>query len=136
MGYLIKAIPTEIVTAKVTLTSANLLAGNYIYDIPEYPQVNDYFWNVIYMCGQIVNGSTPYTGNTQIHIQAANAPFFQYRFTSNLMQEPISFFGRATINITGSQFKPNDNLQIHTGSALFAGDTDLNIYIGANLIPY
>lgn len=137
MGYLIKAISTEIVTAKVTLTSANLLTPGYIYNIPEYPAVPNYFWNVIYMCGQIVNGTTPYLTAGQIHIQNENAPFFQYRFDSTLMTNSPSFFTRAGIGPYQSIYLQNDKLQIHNDlSGFIGGDTDLNIYVGATLIKY
>lgn len=136
MGYLIKAIPTEIVTAKVTLTSANLLTPGFIYAIPEYPKVAGYFWNVLYMNGEIVNGSTPYTGTSGIHIQASSVSL-QLRFTGTYMQNLPGIWGSATgAGVVGTQYAPNDDLEIHNPGTLTLGDTELNLYIGANLIPY
>jgi hypothetical protein len=60
MGYLIENKPDQIVTAKVTLTSANLLTPGYIVDIPEYPAVKNYYWQVMSMNGAILNGSINY----------------------------------------------------------------------------
>lgn len=137
MGYLIKAITTEIVTAKVTLTSANLLTPGYIYNIPEYPKVVGYFWNVIYMNGEIVNGTTPYLGNSAIHIQASTVSTLQLRFIGTYMQNITGIWGTATAAGTvGTQYAQNDNLEIHNPGTLTLGDTELNLYIGANLIPY
>jgi hypothetical protein len=137
MGYLIRAIPTEIITAKVTLTSANLLTPGYIYSIPEFPKIAGYFWNVIYMNGEIVNGTTPYTGTSAIHIQAAAAANFQFRFPGGYMNGAVGTFGAAVIAATaGQHYAPDDNLQIHNPGTLTLGDTELNIYIGANLIQY
>lgn len=137
MGYLIKAIPTEIVNAKVTLTSANLLTPGYIYNIPEYPAVPNYFWNVLYMCGQIVNGTTPYITGGQIHIQNENAPQPQFRFDSMLMTNLPGFFTKGVTIVPGRNYLENDQLQIHNDATGFiGGDTDLNIYIGATLIKY
>jgi hypothetical protein len=137
MGYLIKAVPTEIVTAKVTLTSANLLTPGYIYNIPEYPKVSGYFWNVLYMNGEIINGTTPYTGTSGIHIQAASAATLQFRFAGVYMQNAIGTWDIALQSGTvGTQFVVNDQLEIHNPGTLTLGDTELNLYIGANLIPY
>lgn len=137
MGYLIKAIPTEIVTAKVTLTSANLLTPGYIYSIPEFPKVAGYFWNVLYMNGEIVNGTTPYTGLSGIHIQASSAPTLQLRFAGSYMNNAVNIWGTATpAGTVGTQYVVNDELEIHNPGTLTLGDTELNIYIGANLIQY
>jgi hypothetical protein len=137
MGFVIKKIPFEIVTAKVTLTQANLLTPGFIYSIPEYPKVPNYFWNVIYMNGEIINGSTPYTGTSGIHIQAANALTLQLRFTGIYMQNLPGIWGAATSGGgTGTQYVFNDNLEIHNPGILTLGDTELNLYIGANLIKY
>lgn len=137
MGYLIKAIPTEIVTAKVTLTSANLLTPGFIYAIPEYPKVAGYFWNVLYMNGEIVNGITPYLGTSGIHVQASSVSAVQLRFTGIYMQNLPGIWGAATPSgSVGTQYAPNDNLEIHNPGTLTLGDTELNLYIGANLIPY
>jgi hypothetical protein len=137
MGYLIKAIPTEIVTAKVTLTSANLLTPGYIYKIPEYPKVAGYFWNVLYMNGEIVNGTTPYTGSSGIHIQSSNALTPQLRFTGIYMNNLPGIWSYASVGGgSGTAYSPNDELEIHNPGTLTLGDTELNIYIGANLIQY
>jgi hypothetical protein len=137
MGFLIKKQVTEIVTAKVTLTSANLLTPGYIYSIPEYPKVNGYFWNVLYMNGEIVNGSTPYTGNGAIHIQSANAPNLQLRFVGTYMQNAVGTWSEAQSQSGGgTHYVPTDQLEIHNPGTLTLGDTELNIYIGATLIKY
>jgi hypothetical protein len=136
MGYLIE--PTkEIVNAKVTLTSANLLTPGYIFSIPEYPKVAGYFWNVLYMSGEIVNGTTPYTGSSGIHIQSAAAPTLQLRFAGTYMQNAVGTWGHSlSPGTTGTQFSVNDSLEIHNPGTLTLGDTELVIYIGANLIKY
>lgn len=138
MGFLIKAIPTEIYTAKVTLTSANLLTPGYIFDIPEYPAVKFYFWNVIYMNAEIVNGTTPYVGVSSIHIQTANVSGIQLRFPNSLMQLSTGVWQPATNTgtLNTTSYAENEKLQIHNPGTLTVGDTELNLYIGANLIPY
>jgi hypothetical protein len=138
MGYLIKAIPTEIITAKVTLTSTNLLTPGFIYNIPEYPKVSGYFWNVLFMNGEIVNGTTPYSGSGAIHIQSANASSLQLRFPGTYMQNAVGTWSEAQNNFgtAGTKYAPDDQLQIHNPGTLTLGDTELNIYIGANLIKY
>jgi len=137
MGYLIEPNTKEIVTAKVTLTSANLLTPGYIYSVPEYPKVTGYFWNVLYMSGEIVNGTTPYTGTSGIHIQASSAPTLQYRFTGTYMQNALGTWGHSSSpGTTGTQFVVTDNLEIHNPGTLTLGDTELVLYIGANLIKY
>lgn len=137
MGYLIKATPTEIITAKVTLTSADLLTPGFIYSIPEFPKLSGYFWNVLYMNGEIVNGSTPYTGTSGIHIQAASVATYQLRFAGNYMQNLPGIWAAATPSGTaGTQYAPNDKLEIHNPGTLTGGDTELTLYIGANLIEY
>jgi hypothetical protein len=136
MGYLIKQ-NNQIVTAKVTLTSADLLTPGFIYSIPEYPKVTGYFWNAIYMNGEIVNGATPYAGTSGIHIQAASALTLQLRFAGAYMQNLPGIWGAAsTAGTAGTQYVPNDNLEIHNPGTLTAGNTELNIYIGAILIKY
>jgi hypothetical protein len=138
MGYLIEAPKEEqIVTAKVTLTSANLLTPGYIVDIPEYPAVKDYYWQVLKFNAKIVNGSTPYVGTSQIHIQNASAPNYQSRFINILMQQSTGVFTTADFNTTinATIYTDNDNLQIHNPGTLTLGDTDLNLYITAILIP-
>jgi hypothetical protein len=137
MGYLIKAIPTEIVTAKVTLTSANLLTPGYIYNIPEYPKVAGYFWNVLYMNGEIINGTTPYTGTSGIHIQSSAAINVLFRFAGTYMNNlPGTWVPATQSGSAGTHYAVTDNLQIHNPGTLTLGDTELNLYIGANLIPY
>jgi hypothetical protein len=138
MGYLIKAIPTEIVTAKVRLTSANLLTPGYIFTIPEYPAIDRAFWNVIYMNGEIINGSTPYVGTSSIHIQTANVTGLQLRFQNIYMQSPTGTWLLATGSgaAASTNYATNEPLQIHNPGTLTLGDTELNLYIGANLIPY
>lgn len=137
MGYLIEPNAKEIVTAKVTLTSANLLTPFFIFSIPEYPKVAGYFWNVLYMNGEIVNGATPYTGTSGIHIQASSVSTLQLRFPGNYMQNLPGIWSYASAGGgTGTQFAPNDNLEIHNPGTLTLGDTELVLYIGANLIKY
>jgi len=137
MGYLIEPNTKEIVIAKVTLTSANLLTPGYIYNIPEYAAVKGYFWNVLYMNGEITNGSTPYTGTSFIHIQADGASGPQYRFTGVYMQGLPGVWSHASPSGGAAasylQFK---QLQIHNPGTLTLGDTELVLYIGANLIKY
>lgn len=139
MGYLIKAIPTEIVTAKVTLTSANLLTPGYIFDIPEYPAIPGYFWNTLFMNGEIIAdiGSTPYIGITNIHIQASTAPNYQLRFGSGFMSQSVGTWHTTVVTTILQQiYQRNDKLQIHNVNALTVGDTSLNIYVGAILQEY
>jgi hypothetical protein len=137
MGFIIKNIPIEIVTAKVTLTSADLLTPGFIYDIPEYPKVSGYFWNVLYMNGEIINGTTPYSGTSGIHIQSASVPNAQFRFPGAYMAAALGTWSIASNSGGGvTQFLANDKLQIHNPGTLTLGDTELNIYIGANLIRY
>lgn len=138
MGYLIKAIPTEIITAQVTLTSANLLTPGYIFDIPKFPAVDRFFWNVIYMNGEIINGSTPYVGTSSIHIQTANVTGVQLRFQNTYMQAPTGAWLAATGTGTGilTHYATNEGLQIHNPGTLTIGDNELKLFIGATLIPY
>jgi hypothetical protein len=134
MGYLIEP-SKEIITAKVTLTSADLLTPGYIYNIPDYPKVSGYFWNVLYMNGEIINGTTPYTGTSAIHIQAGSAATLQLRFAGSYMQNVNGTWGIATQSGTvGTQFVVSDQLEIHNPGTLTLGDTELNLYIGAILI--
>jgi hypothetical protein len=136
MGYLIKKVVPQIVTAKVTLSSANLKTPGYIVDIPEYPAVKDHYWQVLKFNANIVNGSVVYVGTSQIHIQSANAANFQSRFVNTLMQGAAGVFVTADFNtsINATIFVDNDNLQIHNPGTLTVGDNDLNIYITAILI--
>lgn len=136
MGYLIEPNTKEIITAKVTLTSANLLTPGYIYSIPEYPKIAGYFWNVLYMNGEIVNGTVPYTGNSAIHIQSSNATTLQLRFPGIYLQNVVGIWESATPAKVGTQYVVNDNLEIHNPGTLTRGDTELVLYIGANLIQY
>jgi hypothetical protein len=139
MGYLIKKAATDIVKAKVTLTNADLTTSNFVVDIPEYPAIANHYWLVIYLSAEIVNGSIPYTNQSVIHIQSANAANIMFRFDANLMQGNTGTFRFAEIRtgtLNSVQFVINDSLQIHNPTALLAGDNELNIYIGATLIKY
>lgn len=136
MGYLIKKQVQEIVTAKVTLTAADLLTPGLIVDIPEYGKNVGYFWQVLYMNGNIVNGAIPYAGSSAIHVQASTALNVQYRFTGAFMNGAVNNWIAAGIP-GGSptiQYVVNDNLQIHNPGILTLGDTELIIYVGAILI--
>ena len=139
MGYLIKAITTEIVTARVTLTSADLLTPGYIYVIPEFAAIPNYFWNTLSVVGEIVTdiGNNVYTGLSDIHLQCTtgNAPL--YRFGNAFMQNVRGTFAPAVISQPNNiKFAVNDTLEIHNPGTLLTGNTGLNIYISANLIPY
>jgi|688.fasta_scaffold28521_13 hypothetical protein len=139
MGFIIKkTAATDIVKAKVTLTSANLLTPGYIYNIPEYPAIPDYFWNVSYMIGfiRIVNSPpTVYVGTSQIHIQTNSAATLQFRFQPTVMQfSGINFNAIQSTGILGTHYASNRGLQIHNPGILTLGDTELDIYIGATLI--
>jgi hypothetical protein len=139
MGFLIKKAVQQIVTAKITLTNADLTTSNFVVDIPEYPAIANHYWLVIYSSAEIVNGSTPYTNQSVIHIQSANATNVMFRFDANLMQANTGTFRFAEIRtgtLNSVQFVINDSLQIHNPTALLAGDNELNIYIGAILIKY
>jgi hypothetical protein len=138
MGYLIKKGVQQIVTAKVTLTSANLLTPGYIFTIPEYPAIDRAYWNVIYMNGEIINGSTPYVGTSSIHIQTASVTGVQFRFTNIYMQSPTGAWLPATPTAAGgsTNYATNDVLQIHNPGTLTLGDNELKINIGATLIQY
>jgi hypothetical protein len=139
MGFIIKkTAATDIVKAKVTLTSANLLTPGYIYSIPEYPAVANYFWNVIYMIGFVRDVNSPptvYAGTSQIHIQTNTAPILQFRFQATIMQfTPVSTPGTIQSGFLLQQYLPNQGLEIHNPGILTLGDTELDIYIGATLI--
>jgi hypothetical protein len=136
MGYLIKKQVEQIVTAKITLTAADLLTPGFIVDIPEYPKIVDYFWQVLYMNGNIVNGAIPYAGASAIHVQSATALNVQYRFTGAFMSGAVNNWIAAGIpgGSPSIQYVVNDNLQIHNPGILTLGDTELIIYIGAILI--
>jgi hypothetical protein len=139
MGYLIEAATAQqIVNAKITLTSAELLDPGYQIDIPEYPAVPGAYWQVLSMNGLIVNGTTSYTGISGIHIQARNAADPQFRFAAGYMSSAVNTWHFSTI-ITGisnpQQFKDNAGLQIHNPGTLTLGDRDLILYITAILLP-
>jgi|LakMenEpi03Aug12_release.lakeMendotaPanAssembly.Ray.scaffolds.fasta_scaffold1519489_1 hypothetical protein len=139
MGFLIKKVAQQIVTAKVSLTQTDLNTAGFIYDIPEYPAVPGYFWNTLFMNGEIQNnfGITPYVGTTNIHIQASNAPNYQLRFGAAFMSQPIFTWHTTVVTtILGQVYQRNDKLQIHNVNGLTVGDTNLNIYIGAILQQY
>jgi hypothetical protein len=142
MGFLVKkTASTDIVKAKVTLTSANLLTPGYIYDIPEYPAVNNYYWNVIYMIGFVINPPAvpiyAYIGTSQIHIQAQFSGTPQFRFQNTIMQfTAINFNGTQNSTIASNPYEVNNSLQIHNPGILTGGTTELDIFIGANLIQY
>ena len=54
MGFLIKKAVQQIVTAKISLTPTDLSTANFIYDIPEFPATPGYFWNTLFMNGEII----------------------------------------------------------------------------------
>jgi hypothetical protein len=137
MGFLIKKAVQQIVTAKVTLTPANLLAASII-DIPEYPAITNQYWQVLGMTGHITGGTLPYIGTSSVHIQASTAITLQYRFSGGYMQSSINTWQTAILNINainGIQFVANDKLQIHNPSPLTIGDSNFDLYITAILIP-
>ena len=136
MGYLIKKQVQEIVTAKLTLTSAELLTPGFIVNIPEYPAIPGYFWNVLYMNGNIVNGTIPYVGMSAIHIQASTALNVQAIFNKFYMNDPVNNWIAAgpAPGLLTLQYVVNDGLQIHNPGILTVGDTELIIYVGAILI--
>lgn len=135
MGYLIEPQTDQIVTAKITLTSADLLAPS-ITDIPEYPATKNYYWQVLSMNGLINNGTIPYIGTSSVHIQASTATTPQFRFSGAFMAYNIGTWGFATQTSLNNpiQFVDNDNLQIHNPSGFTLGDSDLILYITAILI--
>jgi hypothetical protein len=139
MGYLIENKPDQIVTAKVTLTSADLLTPGYIVDIPEYPAVKNFYWQVMSMNGNILNGFINYLGTSVIHIQCSTAADPQFRFQGGFMQSNVNTWGFANIITSGivdpQQFSDNGGLQIHNPGTLTLGDSDLILYITAILIP-
>jgi hypothetical protein len=139
MGYLIENKPDQIVTAKVTIASADLLTPGYIIDIPEFPAVKNYFWQVMSMNGAILNGSINYLGTSTIHIQTSTAADPQFRFQGGYMQSNVNTWGFSSIITAGianpEQFMANDKLQIHNPGTLTLGDSDLILYITAILIP-
>jgi hypothetical protein len=139
MGFLIKKAAQQIVTAKVSLTPTDLSTAGFIYDIPEYPAIPGYFWNTLFMNGEIIAdiGSTPYIGNTNIHIQASMAPNYQLRFGPAFMSQPADTWHTTVVtSILAQVYQRNDKLQIHNVNALTVGDTSLNIYVGAILQQY
>ena len=138
MGFLIKKAVQQIVTAKVTLTSANLLTPGYIVDIPEYPAIKNYYWQVLSMNGEINGGTILYVGTSTVHVQSSTAANAQFRFGGGFIQNTNNTWGFSTIITTGSnpiQFVENDNLQIHNPGTLTLGDGILTLYVTAILIP-
>jgi len=137
MGYLENPIPAQqIVIAKVTLKPGKLLAPS-VTDIPEFPAIKDYYWQVLSMNGIITGGTLTYIGTSSVHIQASSAITLQYRFSGGYMQSSINTWQTAILNVSalnGIQFVSNDKLQIHNPSALTVGDSDLILYITAVLI--
>jgi len=139
MGYLIKKVVQQIVTAKISLTPTDLGTASFIYDIPEFPAIPGYFWNTLYMNGEIIAdiGSTPYVGTTNIHIQASAAPNLQLRFGAAFMSQTAGTWHTTIVTTIAPQiYQRNDKLQIHNVNALTVGDTSLNIYVGAILQEY
>jgi hypothetical protein len=137
MGYLIKPQTDKIVTAKVTLTSADLLTTGFILDIPEYPAVKNYYWQLLGMTGHITGGTLPYVGTSSPHIQASTSTTFQARFNGGYLQSNVDTwqYGILTLNPSNAiQFVDNDKLQVHNPTALSIGDSDLILYITAILI--
>lgn len=138
MGYLIEApVEQQIVTAKVNLKSAQLLTPGLIVNIPEYPAVVGYFWQVLSI-NMNITGNTPYIGTSSIHIQASGALNPQYRFGGADIQGLNGTWTSGNISATGPniiQFKDNDKLQIHNPGILTVGTNSINIYITAILIP-
>jgi hypothetical protein len=141
MGYLIEAPTTlgpQIVTAKISLTAFELLSPGYIIDIPEYPAIKNYYWQVLSMNGEINGGTILYVGTSTVHIQASTATHPQFRFGGGFMQNNNNTWLFSNIITTGAnqfQFVENDNLQIHNPGTLTLGDGTLNLYITAILIP-
>jgi len=143
MGFLIKKpiaqVGSGIITAKVSLREFDLADPTFIYNIPEYSAVPGYFWNVLYMNGEIVedSGSTPFTGITNIHIQADVAPNPQFRFGGGLMTNAVGTWHTTIVTtILPTIYSKNSKLQIHNAGSLSLGATGLNIYVGAVLIEY
>ena len=139
MGYLIKKVVPQIVTAKILLGEDDIAASGSIYQIPEYPAIPGYFWNVLYMNGEIVedSGTTPFTGTTNIHIQAEIAPNAQFRFGSGFMANAVGTWHTTVVTtILPTIYSKNSKLEIHNNSTLTGGATGLNIYVGAILIEY
>lgn len=134
MGYLINN-DKEIVEAKVIVTEAEILAGNIVKDIPEFPAIRSKAWRVLYLNCQF--SGTAYTGLFTIHIQASGAPNFQARAAASLLTL-TPFFLIGVISQQGSassavQFAVNDKLQLHSSGVATGGTGDLTCYIGANL---
>ena len=140
MGYLIKKpAAQQIVTAKVTLTSADLLTPGYIYSIPEFPAVADYFWNTQTVIGEIVPdiGSLSYVGTSNIHLQCSTGTAPLFRFGNLFMSEPKTTFAHAIISLPKDiQYAVNDSLEIHNPGTLTVGNTGLIIYVSAILTKY
>lgn len=139
MGIIIKPQTDQIVTAKISLTPTDLNTAGFIYDIPQYPAIPGYFWNTLFMNGEIIAdiGSTPYIGTTNIHIQASIAPNYQLRFGAAFMSQAANTWHTTVVTtIFGQVYQRNDKLQIHNVNALTVGDTSLNIYVGAILQQY
>lgn len=139
MGYLIKKVVEQIVTAKISLTPTDLITAGFIYNIPEFPVIPGYFWNTLFMNGEIIAdiGSTPYIGPTNIHIQASGASNYQLRFSAGFMSQPAGTWHTTIVTtILPQVYQRNDRLQIHNVNPLSVGDTSLNIYVGAILQQY
>jgi hypothetical protein len=143
MGFIIKKATPQIgngvITASILLRDDDLQAPGSIFNIPEYPAVAGYFWNCIFMNGEIIEdlGNVPYTGLTNIHIQASGAPNYQLRFGGGFMSQPVGTWHTTVVTtILPTVYAVNDRLQIHNNSTLTAGSTSLTIYMGAILQKY
>ena len=139
MGYLIEPNTKGIVTAKVTLTSANLLTPGYIIVIPNFIATPNYFWNTLSVVGEIITdiGSAVYTGTSDIHLQCTNGTAPLYRFGGTYMQNIRGTFAPAVISQANNiKYSVNDTLEIHNPGTLLNGTTGLNIYVTAILIKY
>lgn len=135
MGYLIEPNETEIVKAKVIITEAELLAGNIVKSIPEFPGVRFKAWRVLYF--NLLFQGTPYTGASAVHVQTQGASLWQARAAASFLTlspffiiAPISQQGAAS---NGIQFANNSELQLHSPIAFTGGTGDLICYIGATL---
>lgn len=135
MGYLIEPNEKEIVKAKVIITEAELLAGNIVKSIPEYPGVRFKAWQVLYF-NLLFNG-TPYLGANSVHIEAQGTSRWQSRPAGGFLTVSPFWIISPITSLQGAsaflQFANNSELQIHSPTAFTGGTGDLTCYIGATL---
>lgn len=132
MGFLVKKAADEIVEAKVIITQAELLAGNIIKIVPEYPATANKAWCVMYFIAEFTG--TAYTGISTIHIEANGSNAVQYRFGGGFLSGSLFKFAPiVTPGTASTQFLVNKGLEIHGPTEFVGGTGNVTLYIGAKL---